>query len=375
MTSYPRHPTVVVGAGQAGLSVGYHLRQRDLVAGKDFLIVDAGPTAGGAWQHRWDSLRFADAHALADLPGMADAGVTFEQAPRHIPASEVVRERYATYESHYDLKVTRPVDVTRVDREPSGDFLVHAVGAVDQLQAQVVIMATGTWRTPRQPRDPGAPDFHGIQLTTPEFGAPEDFRGMRVAVVGGGASATGFVRELTPHADAVHWFTRRPVDYLDVAGSPAQEFGRESVRMQDEAAQAGRPLPSIVSTTGTPLTAPVRRLLDSGSLVRKPMFSRLVRDGAVLQDGTFMPLDAIVWAIGFHADLRALAPLGIDASEGVRVRDGHAEDAPGIFLAGYGPQASTISANRGARVIVRDAAQYLDDGAWPPTPPRKIRAT
>ena len=46
-------PVVLIGAGQAGLSVAYYLKRFGLTAGRDFVIFDRGQTAGGAWQYRW----------------------------------------------------------------------------------------------------------------------------------------------------------------------------------------------------------------------------------------------------------------------------------------------------------------------------------
>ncbi|WP_144276386.1 NAD(P)/FAD-dependent oxidoreductase [Demequina sp. NBRC 110053] len=366
-------PILVIGAGQAGLSVGYHLVRRGLRPGTDVVIVDRGPGPGGAWQHRWESLRLGDAHRIADLPGMEATGLTFASAPTEPPASEVVRDYYGTYESHYGLRVRRPVEVTAVRRSADGAFDVQTADAGAGFSPRVVIAAVGTWGSPRLPDVPGREDFRGRQIVTPEFTSPADFAGLSVAVVGGGASALGFIRELADTARSVHWHTRRPVRFNARDTDLREELGRESVRLQDAAARAGRELPSIVSTTGMPLTPRLRRLRDRGLLDRRPMFARVVSDGVVLADGTFEPLDAIIWAIGFHADLGPLAPLGVDARRGVTVADGHAVDVPGLFLAGYGPQASTISANRGARRIARDVERYLDDAEWPP-PRRRARA-
>lgn len=360
-------PILVVGAGQAGLSVGYHLVKQGLQPGRDFLVVDRGPTAGGAWQYRWPTLRFGDAHALADLPGMTDAGVTFSGAPTHPPASDVVRERYATYEEHFGLDVHRPVNVEEVRTDGDSYVATHtAHGERHRINATVVIAAVGTWGAPRQPAQWRDSTFAGAQFTTPEYPGPDYFRGLNVAVVGAGASALGFLRELADVAKSLHWYTRHPVAFLDRDTFLREELGRKAVALQDQAAQAGRPLPSIVSTTGMPLTPPLRRLKERGHLTRTPMFTALVSDGAVQQDGTFQALDAVMWAMGFDAELALLKPLGISATRGVRVINGHTPSVPGIFLAGYGPQASTISANRGARVIARDAVRYLSDHEWPP---------
>lgn len=372
MTDSP--PLLIIGAGQAGLSVAHHLIQRGLTPGDDFLVVDRGPGPGGAWQHRWDSLRLGDAHRVADLPSMADAGVTFAAAPRERSAADVVGDYYGRYERSHGLEVLRPVDVTAVTRAADGGFAVETPDAAVTFAPRAIVAAVGTWGSPRRPTVPGAADFRGVQITTPEFRTSATFQGMRVAVVGGGASALGFLGELHGVAASVRWFTRRPPVFHERESMLRTELGRESVRLQDEAARAGRPLPSIVSTTGMPMTPPIARLRRAGLLQREPMMTRLVSDGAITQDGSHVPVDAIVWALGFDADLGPFAPLGLDAREGVRVVDGHAVEVPGLFLAGYGPQASTVGADRGGRRTARDAEVYLTTGAWPPTPARRHRA-
>ena len=56
---------VVIGGGQSGLAVGYYLRRTSL----SFVILDAGPSAGGAWQHTWDTLRLFSPARWSSLPG------------------------------------------------------------------------------------------------------------------------------------------------------------------------------------------------------------------------------------------------------------------------------------------------------------------
>ena len=80
--------SVVIGAGQAGLSTSYHLQRR----GIDHVVLDADEAPGGAWQHRWDSLTMHDVHGIAALP---DAEPLAEQAGR---ANDVVPAYFADYE-------------------------------------------------------------------------------------------------------------------------------------------------------------------------------------------------------------------------------------------------------------------------------------
>ena len=71
---------VVIGAGQAGLSVAYYLKRLGLEAGQEFVLLDRGPSTGGAWQFRWEALRLGSAHRVNDLPGMDELGLSFATA-------------------------------------------------------------------------------------------------------------------------------------------------------------------------------------------------------------------------------------------------------------------------------------------------------
>lgn len=93
---------VVIGAGQAGLSSAYFLRERGVHA----VVLDANRAPGGAWQHRWDSLRLSTVHRIAPLPGLP-----FDGGREDAPASAVVGDYFARYKRSFDLRVPRPVTV------------------------------------------------------------------------------------------------------------------------------------------------------------------------------------------------------------------------------------------------------------------------
>ncbi|MGY2897512.1 cation diffusion facilitator CzcD-associated flavoprotein CzcO [Curtobacterium sp. PvP017] len=357
---------VVIGAGQAGLSVGYHLRRLGLVPGTDLVLLDRAPSTGGAWQFRWEALRLGAAHRVHDLPGMRAMGLQFDDADRSRPARDVVGEYYRRFEQHYDLRVRRPVSVSSVSRL-DGDTAAGALcvttrsadGTETRIRADVVVNASGTWGTPFVPWYPGRGVFRGRQLDTTDYRSAADFARQDVVVVGGGTSAIGFLLELDGVARSTHWFTRRPVVWADTA-SLDLESAVAAVDEQDRAARAGEVLPSIVSGTGVPVSRRIRAGIDRGILRDQPMFTRMDETGVVTADGTHVHADAVLWATGFRADLRHLAPLHLrTAAGGVVVADGRSVDEPRLFLAGYGPQASTIGANRAGRLIARQVMDVL----------------
>jgi cation diffusion facilitator CzcD-associated flavoprotein CzcO len=206
---------------------------------------------------------------------------------------------------------------------------------------------------------PGLNEFAGRQLHTVDYRTADEFEGQSVVVVGGGTSAIGFLLELESSAAELTWVARRPIEFLN-EGELNLEAGAAAVAAQDEAARAGRALPSIVSGTGVPRTRRIQAGIDRGVLVAHPMFQSIEVDGVRFADGSFRRADAILWSTGFRPELRHLAPLKLrEKAGGVSVGQGASWKDPRIFFAGYGPQASTIGANRAGRQIARQVVAML----------------
>ena len=178
-------------------------------------------------------------------------------------------------------------------------------------------------------------------------------------MVGGGTSAIGFLLELEEIADQLMWVSRRPIDFLE-DGELNLEARQDAVQMQDEAARAGRALPSIVSGTGVPRTRRIQAGIERGLLTARPMFQSIEPNGVRWENGSFQEADVIIWSTGFRPELRHLAPLKLREKEGgITVAAGTAWKDPRVFFAGYGPQASTIGANRAGRTIARQVVASL----------------
>lgn len=341
----------VLGAGQAGLSSAFHLRRTGFEPGRDFVVFDHSPGPGGAWQFRWPTLTYDRVHGMHSLPGMELTG-----ADPARPSAEVVAEYFDAYERTFDLRVRRPVDVRSVRDTDGGRLLVETSDGVWSTRA--LINATGTWDRPFWPRYPGQETFRGRQLHTAQYTGPEAFAGLRVLVVGGGASATQHLLEIAPHAAATTWVTRRPPVFRE--GQFNEAVGRAAVAQVEERVRQGLPPRSVISVTGLPLNDAVRQGLRDGVLDRLPMFERVTPDGAEWKDGRRVEADVILWATGFRAALDHLAPLRLrEPGGGIRVEGTRVVADPRIHLVGYGPSASTIGANRAGRAAVRDIRQLL----------------
>ncbi|MFF2652936.1 NAD(P)-binding domain-containing protein [Streptomyces sp. NPDC058045] len=342
---------VVIGAGQAGLSSAYHLRRTGLAPSRDFVVLDHSPQAGGAWQFRWPSLTYGKVHGMHALPGMELAGADPDR-----PSAEVIAAYFARYEQAFELPVRRPVDVRAVREGPAGRLLVET--SVGTWSTRALINATGTWDRPFWPRYPGQETFRGRQLHTAQYRGPEEFAGLRVVVVGGGASGTQQLMEIATTAADTLWVTRRPPVFRE--GPFGEVQGRAAVAMVEERVRQGLPPASVVSVTGLPLNDAIRRARQEGVLDRLPMFDRITPEGIAWDDGRREAVDVILWATGFRAAIDHLAPLRLrEPGGGIRLEGTRAAADPRVHLVGYGPSASTIGANRAGRAAVRDIRRLL----------------
>ena len=386
---------VIIGAGQAGLSAAHYLWRDGLAPGKDFIILDAGDGPGGAWRERWDSLTLGTTNHISDLPGFP-----LGRPDPNVPASEVVSDYYSRFERELELCVIRPaeVDTVRSEEPGQGRFTITATidGEQVTLSCNYLINATGTWTQPYVPFIPGIAEFEGHQLHTVNFRDVEDFRGLRTLVVGGGISATQFLLELAEVTDTL-WATRRPPNFT------SREFdgrwGLEVERAVRERTLSGLAPASVVRTTGLPIRREFRDGIDSGVLVSRGMFDRILPHsvhfpglgdrelpttaeglGPSASDHLAVPeswapfaesrvedVDVIFWNTGFRAALKHLAPLRLRTPDGGISMETEVavKDDPRLFLVGYGSASSTVGATRAGRIAARELLKRMPGGRQP----------
>jgi cation diffusion facilitator CzcD-associated flavoprotein CzcO len=140
--------TVIIGGGQAGLSVGYHLARR----GRRFVILDANQRVGDPWRTRWDSLRLFTPARYDGLPGWP-----FPAPAWSFPTKDEVADYLEAYAARFDLPVRTGVRVDGLSRQ--ADRYVVAAGD-RRLEADHVVVAAGAYQRPRVPAfapqlDPG----------------------------------------------------------------------------------------------------------------------------------------------------------------------------------------------------------------------------
>ena len=347
---------VVIGAGQAGLSSAYHLRQRGLAAGRGFVMLDQSPRAGGAWQFRWPSLTLSTVNRVHDLPGMAFSEAV-DTSRDTVEAAIAVPRYFEAYEEKFGLSVYRPVKVKVVCRRGER-FRVETDR--ETFSARGIINATGTWETPYIPDYPGREQFKGRQLHTRDYRTAAEFAGQHVVIVGGGISAIQLLNEIS-QVTSTTWGTRRPLQFRD--GPFDQEAGRAAVKLVEDRVRQGLPPNSVVSVTGLPRSPLIEAMAARGVLKRQEMFSEITETGVRWNDGSAQHADVILWCTGFRSSLDHLAPLLLREAAGGILMGGRLATQvvkePRVHLVGYGPSASTIGANRAGSAAANELLATL----------------
>jgi putative flavoprotein involved in K+ transport len=326
-----RFGTVVVGGGQAGLSVGYHLAR----GGISFVILDANDRIGDAWRNRWDSLRLFTPARFNGLDGMSFPG------PAHnFSTKDEVADYLESYAARFSLPVRTGVRVRRLSRNGTR-FLIDAGDR--RFEADTVVVAMGSHQLPRSPAFAASLDPSIMQLHSSAYRNVTQLRDGRVLVVGMGNSGAEIALDVAPSHPTL------------LSGT---ESGRVPFRIESALARhvllplMFRVIGHRVLTIRTPIGRRIRpkQLSHAAPVVRvKPAdlaaagierVGRVVgcRDGyPVLDDGRLLSVENVVWCTGFGPDFSwiDLPVFGEekDPKEPLHIR-GIVPDQPGLYFVG-----------------------------------------
>ncbi len=196
-----RIPTVVIGAGQSGLSVAYHLKRRGL----SFVVLESNPRVGDTWRKRWDSLRLFTPARYDSLVGMP-----FPAPGRYFPTKDEMADYLESYAKRFELPVRTGVTIDRVSKHGSG-FLISAGDT--QIVADQLIVAMATYQRPSLPSFASElrPDI--VQLHSSEYRNTSQLRPGAVLLVGAGNSGAEIAVE-TARAGFKTYLSGRDVGHV-----------------------------------------------------------------------------------------------------------------------------------------------------------------
>ncbi len=315
--------TLVIGAGQAGLSAAYYLQQR----GVAFQVLEAAPAAGAAWAGRFQSLRLFSPAWASGLPGRAWPG-----SPLRFPTRDETTAYLRDYAAHFAFPIAYNQFVTRLTAQPqAGHYLTETANGPSYVSRRVII-ATGPYTAPRIPtwaldlpapvtQVPGCGYQHPAQL--PGNGP--------VAVVGSGNSALQIAAELAATGRRVF-----------VAFNEATPALPNNQLMWALLAATGLLRVPRHTALGRRMHARPEAVVR-GDLVRLRRFPNVTFIGygeAGLSTGAIRgrsslsdPVEAVVWATGYRPDYHWLDLPVLDPDGAPRHYRG-LTDAPGVAFLG-----------------------------------------
>lgn len=226
-----RVETVIVGAGQAGLSLSYHLQQMD----KDHILLEKDQVASSWRNGRWDSFTLVTPNWQLNLPGMEYDG---DNPEGFLPREEVVKY-LEDYADSFNPPVRVGVEVTGIEPGKASRFRVSTTEG--DYEVDNVVVAAGTFQQPSIPGFSAAlsEDFH--QLHSSQYRNPEQLPPGGVLVVGSGQSGCQIAEELHLSGKDVYLSTSK------VGRLPRRYRGRDSMRWMIDLGIIGRTVDDLDS--------------------------------------------------------------------------------------------------------------------------------
>ena len=321
-----RFDVIVVGGGQAGLSVGYHLARRGL----SFIILDAQPRIGESWRRRWDSLKLFTPAQLDGLDGMR-----FPARSGTFPTKDQMADYLAAYARHFRLPVRNGVRVDRLSRG-AGGYLVQAGDA--SFQAAHIVVAMANYQRPVVPDFAPGLDPAVIQLHAGAYRGPAQLRDGAVLVAGAGNSGAEIALELSRSRKVflagedvgevpfrIGSFLGRHVLSWLVLRFAFHRLLTIDTPMGRKMRAAHGPAPLIRTRSGD---------LAAAGVERTPRVAGIEGGLPVLDDGRVLQVANVVWCTGFRPDFSWIDLPVFDPDGRPLHRRGVAEQESGLYFVG-----------------------------------------
>src|SRR5215218_7138458 len=351
--------TVIIGGGQAGLSVGYHLKKQ----GRPFVILDANERIGDAWRKRWDSLRLFTPARYSGL-----AGWRFPAPAVSFPTKDEMADYLEAYAARFDLPVRTGVKADRLSREEDG----YVVASGDRrFEAERVVVATGANQLPKVPGF--ADELHSsiVQLHSSQYRHPSQLQEGAVLVVGAGNSGAEIAFEVSRTHPT--YLSGKPSGQIPVRHGPAAaRFFFPVIRLVGHhvltlRTPIGRKVQPEYISHGAPLIRVKLKDLAAAGVEQVPRTVGMDNGRPALEDGRVLEVTNVIWCTGFREEFPWI-DLPVFGEDGRPLHErGVVVGEPGLYFVGLLFQYAVSSdvlpgVGRDAEYVAKHIASRVPNG-------------
>jgi putative flavoprotein involved in K+ transport len=323
-----RIQTVIIGGGQAGLSVGYHLAKR----GAPFVILEGHARVGDSWRRRWNSLRLFTAAKFDGLDGLP-----FPGDPDRFPTKDEMADYLESYVRRFELPVRTGVKVDRVERRGQ-TYIITAAGR--QIEAEHVVIAMASYQVPHVPTFAQhlAPEI--VQLHSLDYRGPQQMQKGAVLIVGAGNSGSEIAMELS--RDHTVCMAGRDTGHVPFRGDSfaGRWFLVRLVlrvlfhRLLTLDTPLGRKVRPKIIGQGGPLIRVKPKDLAAAGVQRVPRIAEIRNGRPVTDAGQVLDVANVVWCTGFHPGFSWIDLAVFDDRGDPKQTRGVVDGEPGLYFVG-----------------------------------------
>jgi putative flavoprotein involved in K+ transport len=285
--------TIVIGGGQAGLSVGYHLAKRR----QPFLILDANRRIGDAWRNRWDSLRLFTPARYVGLPGFP-----FPARGDSFPTKDDMASYLEQYARRFDLPVQTGARVERLTKQGER-FVLTTAG--ERFEADNIVVAMADYQAPRTPEFAANLDKEITQLHSQNYRNPSQLQNGGVLIVGVGNSGADIAMEVSRTHRT--WLSGTESGHIPW---PIESFVGRFVLIRlmrflghhilTAGTRIGRKIRPTMLARSAPLVRVKPKDLIAAGITRVPRVAGVSNGQPLLADGRVLNVSNVIWCTGYH---------------------------------------------------------------------------
>lgn len=292
------YDTIVIGAGQAGLSIAYYLKQFN----HNYILLDQGREVGESWKRRYESLILFTPRKYNALPGMS-----FEGKEHGFPAKNEVVSYLQKYVNRFEIPIHFRTEVLSVAKVQGNFFIKTSKG---EYQAENIVIATGPFQKPHIPDLPAAIPATINQLHSSQYRNASQLLDGNVLVVGGGNSGAQIAVELSKDKETYLAVSKRLryVPLVLMRKSIFWWFDQLGILKASNHSLVGR----MIQKGGDPIFGfELKKAIQKKEVEVKKRVIGVNKNHILFEDDTMLKVTNLIWATGFKSDYHWLQIDGI----------------------------------------------------------------